>query len=171
VEIELPFDELSRRATAGLSGEIAGKGITVGTVAVWGVGDTVVVKVALEGKVSGALYLVGRVAYDPAPQVLLIEDLRYTIESNSKLSSIKATLGANSIRNALDSAANYGSLPIGAQLDRFKTQLGVQLNRELAPGVSLTGGVTDVRIAGISATQAAFVLRVVFEGQAAIAIR
>jgi hypothetical protein len=37
--------------------------------------------------------------------------------------------------------------------------------------VSGGGTVTDVRIAGISATQTAFVLRVVFEGQAAIVVR
>src|SRR5471032_2701580 len=64
LEIEVPFDDLSKRATALLSGEVAGKGITVGDITVWGVGDTAVVKVNIVGRVSGSLYLLGRIGYD-----------------------------------------------------------------------------------------------------------
>jgi len=171
LEIELPFDELSRRATALLSGEVAGKGITVGEIKVWGVGDTAVVRVDVTGRVSGALYLLGRVGYDAASRAVLIGDLRFTLESSSKLSSIKATLGAPRIRRALDQATGHGHLAIGDQLDRVMTQLDAQLDRELAPGVQLSGGVTDVRIDRVYTTSSAFVLRVVFDGAARVDVR
>jgi len=171
LDIELPFDALSQRATALLAGEIAGKGIAVRDVTVWGVNDTAVVKVRIEGRMSGSLYLVGSVSYDAASRSVLIPNLRYTLESSSKMSSIKATLGAPRIHRALDQATGHGRLAVGEQLDRFKTQLGTELNRELAPGVTLAGAVTDVRIEHLYTTPTAFVLRVVFDGAASIDVR
>ena len=171
LDIELPFDALSQRATALLAGEIAGKGITVRDVTVWGVNDTAVVKVRVEGRMSGSLYLVGTVSYDAASRSVLIPNLRYTLESSSKMSSIKATLGAPRIHRALDQATGHGRLAVGEQLDRFKAQLGTELNRELAPGVTLAGAVDDVRIEHLYTTPTAFVLRVVFDGAASIDVR
>ena len=144
--------------------------MSVGRITVWGIGDTAVVKVAVEGKVSGELFLLGRVGYDPATRSVLVSDLRYTLESSSKMSSIKATLGAIRIRHALDEATGHGRLAVGEQLDRVKSQLATQLNRQLAPGVMLSGGVNDVRIGGLFTTQTAFVLRVVFDGEAKLEI-
>jgi hypothetical protein len=170
LEIEVPFDDLSKRATALLAGEVAGKGITVNDIAVWGVGDSVVVKVDIKGRMSGAVYLMGRIGYDAASRSILIGDLRYTIESDSKMSSIKATLGAPRIHRALDAATGHGRLAIGAQLDVVQQQLDAQLNRELAPGVSLSGAVHDVRIDRLYSTPTAFVLRVVFDGNAKVVV-
>ena len=45
------------------------------------------------------------------------------------------------------------------------------LNRELAPGVLLSGSVTDVRVERFYTTQRAFVLRVVFDGDGALEVR
>lgn len=168
VEIDLPFDDLGRSVTSLLSGEDLGKGIRVRDVAIWGVGDTAVVKLDVSGRMSGALYLVGRIDYDDSTRAVLINDLRYTLESSSKMSSIKATLGASRIRHALDDATGHGHLSIGDQIDRFRTELGAELNRELAPGVSLSGSVPNVRIIHLYTTSTAFVLRVVFDGAARI---
>ncbi len=170
LEISVPFDDLSRRVTTLLAGEVAGKGIAVSAIKVWGVGDSAVVKVDVQGRVSGALYLVGRVGYDAASRSVLIQDLKYTLESSSKMSSIKATLGAARIRRALDEATGHGRLAVGEQMDRLKSELGAELNRDLAPGVEMFGNVTDVRIDRLYATATAFVLRVVIDAQAQIAV-
>ncbi|HWJ16535.1 MAG TPA: DUF4403 family protein [Gemmatimonadaceae bacterium] len=87
------------------------------------------------------------------------------------MSSIKATLGAPRIHRALDQSTGHGRLAVGEQLDRFKAQLGAELNRELAPGVTLTGAVKDVRIEHLYTTPTAFVLRVVFDGAASIDVK
>lgn len=171
LEIEVPFDDLSRRATALLSGEVAGKGIRVGNIDVWGVGDTAVVKVGVEGRVSGSLFLLGRVGYDAATRSVLISDLRYTLASSSKMSSIKATLGAIRIRHALEDATGHGRLAIGEQLDRLKSQLGSELNRDVAPGLALSGAINDVRIGRLYTTPRAFVLRVILDGEARLDVR
>jgi hypothetical protein len=171
LEIELPFDDLSKRATAALAGEVAGQGITVREVNVWGVGDSAVVRVDLTGKINGAVFLLGRIGYDPATRSVLINDLNYTIASASKMTSIKAALGAARIRHALESAAGHGKLAVGDQVDMLKTELGIELNRELAPGVVMSGYVKDARIERLYAKPTAFVLRVVLDAEAKVDVK
>jgi hypothetical protein len=168
LEIELPFDELSRRATAALAGEVAGQGVTVKSVNVWGVGDSAVVRVDLTGKIDGAVFLLGRIGYDATSRSLLIDDLNYTIASASKMTSLRANFGAPLIRRALNNAAGHGRLDVGAQVDMIKTELGTELNRELAPGVVMSGYVKDARIDRLYAKPNAFVLRVVLDAEAKV---
>jgi hypothetical protein len=171
IEIELPFSELSQKVTTLLAGETAGKGMRVGDVKVWGVGDTAVVMLALEGKVNGSLYMLGRIAYDSTSRSVLISDLRYTLASHDMMSRIKSTLGSGRIKSAIDAATGKGHLAVGEQLDSLKTRLTEQLNRPLAPGVRLAGSVNDVRVSRLFTTQAAFVLRVVLDAEAVILVQ
>jgi hypothetical protein len=168
LEIELPFDDLSKRATTALAGEVAGQGITVRSVNIWGVGDSAVVRVDLTGKISGAVFLLGRIGYDPMSRTVLINDLNYTIASASKMTSVRAALGAALIRRALENAAGHGKLAVGEQVDMLKTELGIELNRELAPGVMMSGYVKDARVDRLYATPNAFVLRVVLDAEAKV---
>jgi hypothetical protein len=168
LEIELPFDELSKRATAALAGEVAGQGITVRDVSVWGVSDSVVVRVALTGKMTGAVFLLGRIGYDATTRSVLIGDLNYTIASASKMTSIKAALGAGRIRRALEAVTGRGRMGVGEQIDLLKAQMNAQLARELAPGVMLSGQVDDVRVDRLYTRPEAFVLRVVLDAHAKV---
>ena len=171
VDIELPFADLSAKVTLLMKGEIAGKGLTVDDVKIWGVGDTAVVRVAVHGTVRGDLYLLGRVQYDAATRTVLISEPRYTLASDNAMSRIKATLGSYRIKRALDQATSHGQLDVGMQLDSLRHQLSVQLNRPLAPGVSVAGSVDDIRIAGLATSGTAFVLRVVLDGQARLTVQ
>ena len=137
VEVELPFADLSQKVTTLLSADTAGKGLNVKEVKIWGVGDTAVVMVGLEGKVNGALYLLGRVSYDSLTRSVLLSDLRYTLESHDMMTRIKSTFGAGRIKAAIDSATGKGHLAVGEQLDSLKSRLNYELNRSLAPGVRL----------------------------------
>jgi hypothetical protein len=171
VEVELPFSELSQKVTSMLAGETAGKGLRVGEAKLWGVGDTAVVMIGLEGKVNGSLYLLGRVSYDSVSRAVLLSDLRYTLASHDMMSRIKSTVGAGRIKSAIDAATGKGHLAVGEQLDSLRSRLTQELNRELAPGVRLAGNVNDVRFSGMFTTQTAFVLRVVLEGEAVILVQ
>jgi len=171
VQIELPFADLSDRATAMLAAQPAEQGLKVNDVKIWGVGDTAVVKVGVSGKVSGSLYMLGRVGYDSTERAVLITDLRYTLASNSAMSRLKASLGSGRIKHAIEEATGHGRMKIGEQLDSLGVRLTQELNRTLAPGVSLTGAIRSVRIDRLYTTQTAFVLRVVLDGDAAIEVR
>ena len=171
VDIELPFAGLSAKVTQLMKGEVAGKDLTVDDVKIWGVGDTAVVRVAVHGTVSGDLYLLGRVQYDSATRKVLISEPRYTLASDNAMSRIKATLGSYRIKRALDQATSHGQLDVGMQLDSLRQQLSAQLNRPLAPGVSVAGSVNDIRIAGLATSGTAFVLRVVVDAQAKLTVQ
>jgi hypothetical protein len=171
VDIELPFADLSAKVTQLMKGEIAGKDLTVDDVKIWGVGDTAVVRVAVHGTVRGDLYLLGRVQYDAATRRVLVSEPRYTLASDNAMSRIKASLGSYRIKRAFDQATGHGQLDVGMQLDSLRQQLTAQLNRPLAPGVSVSGTVDDIRIAGLATSGTAFVLRVVLDGQAKLTIQ
>ncbi|HEY2377122.1 MAG TPA: DUF4403 family protein [Gemmatimonadaceae bacterium] len=171
VEVELPFSDLSQKVSTLLAGDTAGKGLHVREIKIWGVGDTAVVKVDLEGKVNGSLYLLGRVGYDSTSRSVLLSNLRYTLESHDMMTRIKSTFGAGRIKAALDAATGKGHLAVGEQLDSLKSRLNYELNRSLAPGVRLAGSVNDVRFSRMFTTQTAFVLRVVLDGEAVILVQ
>ena len=171
VEVELPFSDLSEKVTTLIAGDTAGKGLNVREVKVWGVGDTAVVMVGLEGKVNGALYLLGRVGYDSVSRAVLLSNLRYTLESHDMMTRIKSTIGAGRIKAAIDSVTGKGHLSVGEQLDSLKSRLNYELNRSLAPGVRLAGSVNDVRFSRMYTTQTAFVLRVVLDAEAVILVQ
>jgi hypothetical protein len=171
VEIELPFADLSARVAAVLAGQTAGQGVQVNDVKIWGVGDTAVIKVDVAGKVNGALYLVGRLAYDDSTRTLLLDDLRYTVASNDAMSRIKVTLGAALVRHAVEEATGHGRFAVGAQLDSVRTVLNQQLNRPLAPGVSIAGEIEEVRVIGLFTTSTAFLLRVALDGHASLGMQ
>lgn len=166
VDIELPFATLGREATRLLAIEAGGSGMEIEDVKVWGVADTAVVRVEVRGRIDGALYLLGQVAWDPSSRRVLLRDLRYTVASANALTRMKATLGAPLIRRALDQATNRGALDVGAQLDSMQSVLTREMNRELAPGVRMEGAVNDITIRGLYATPTSFVLRVVLDGEA-----
>lgn len=171
IEIELPFSDLSEKVTALIAGDTAGKGMRVGEVKLWGVGDTAVVMIGLQGRVNGSLYLLGRVSYDSSARAVLLSDLRYTLASHDMMTRIKSTIGAGRIKSAVDAATGHGHLAVGEQLDSLKSRLTQQLNRPLAPGVTLAGSVRDVRFAGLYTTPSAFVLHVVLDAEAVIVVR
>ena len=87
------------------------------------------------------------------------------------MSRLKATLGSYRIKRALDQATGHGRLDVGTQLDSLRRQLTTQLNRPLAPGVSVNGSVGGITIAGLATTGTAFVLRVVLDGQAKLIVQ
>ena len=170
VDIELPFADLSTRVTQLLKGDVAGADLTIDDVNLWGVADTAVVRVTVHGTVSGNLYLLGRVQYDTTSRRVLVTDLRYTLASDNAMSRFKATLGSFRIKRALDQATGHGQLDVGTQLDSLRGQLSAQLNRSLAPGVSVSGSVSNIRIAGLATSGTAFVLRVVLDAVARLTV-
>jgi hypothetical protein len=171
VDIQLPFADVSARATQIMKGEVPGADLTVDDVKIWGVGDTAVVKVAVHGTINGDLFMLGRVQYDTAVRQVLVSDLKYTLASDSRMSRFKASLGSFRIKRALDQATGHGKLDVGVQLDSLRSQLTAQLNRPFAPGVTVSGAVSDIRIAGLATSNTAFVLRVILDGQARLAIQ
>ena len=171
IDIELPFADLSAKVTQLMKGDVPDANLTIDSVRIWGVGDTMVVKVSVRGTVTGDLFALGRVQYDSATRRLLTSDLQYTLSSDNAMSRLKAKLGSYRIKRALDQATGHGQLDIGTQLDSLRRQVNEKLNRDLAPGVSVSGSINDIRIVALATTNVSFVLRVVLDGIARLDVR
>jgi hypothetical protein len=87
------------------------------------------------------------------------------------MSRIKASLGSYRIKRALDLATGHGQLDVGTQLDSLRRQLSQKLNRPLAPGVTVSGAISGIRIAALATSSTAFVLRVIVDGNARMDVR
>ncbi|GLC26436.1 DUF4403 family protein [Roseisolibacter agri] len=168
VQIELPFAEIARQSAALLAQETAGQPLRVTGVEVVGAGDSALVRLNMEGRMNGALTLVGRPRYDETSRTLMFDDLHYSVESRDRMTRLKATLGAPLIKRAIDQATGGGKLALGPQLDAARMQLTQQMNRALAPDVAVGGGVRSLRVTGLHTSPTAFVVRVLLEGDAGL---
>jgi hypothetical protein len=168
VQVELPFAEVSRRATELLAAETAREALKVTRADVSGAGDSAVVRLALSGRMNASLTLAGRPRFDVATRTLVVDDLHYSLDSRDFLTRVKATLGAPIVKHAIEQATNGGRLALGAQLDSARMQLTQQMNRPLAPDVVVGGGITGLRVTGLYMTATSFVVRVLLEGEAGL---
>lgn len=171
VSVELPFDEVNRRATALLVAETANTSERVDSVHVQASGDSVRVVLDVSGTMRGRLTLMSRLRWDPAARELRLDDLDWTLESRGALSRMKAKLAAPLIGRAIRKATMGGRVPLGAQLDSVRIQMLQLLNRTVSPGVILGGSLTSVQVESVSTTVSAFVVRARLLGKANVWIQ
>lgn len=166
VSVELPFEEVNRRATELLIAETANTGERIDRVHVQASGDSVRIVLDVSGSLRGKLTLNSRLRWDPTLRELRMDDLDWNIESRGLMSRMKATLGAPLIGRAIRRATMGGRVPLGAQLDSVRTQMLQLLNRTVSPGVILGGSITSFQVESVSTTDRAFVVRARLKGQA-----
>ena len=171
VTVELPFVEMARRATQLLSEETRTETVKVDSVFVRGVGDTVLVDLAVSGALRGRLQLTSRPRWDAAARELRLDDLDWTLQSRGALSRVKATLATPLVALAVRRATGGGKLPLGAQLDSARAELLIKLNGALAPGVVMGSSVRDVQITEVTTTPSGIVVRARLTGQSGVWIQ
>ena len=171
VSVELPYEEVNRRATALLIAETAGTSERVDSVHVQASGDSVRIVLDVSGTLRGKLTLVSRLRWDPALRELRLDDLDWSLESRGMMSRMKATLAAPLIGRAIRKATMGGRVPLGAQLDSVRTQMLQLLNRTVSPGVVLGGSITSFQVESVTTTDRAFVVRARLLGQANVVVQ
>lgn len=171
VTVELPFDELARRATATLAEETARQSVHVDSVQLRGAGDSVFVELAVSGALKGRLALTSRLRWDAATRELRLDDLQWTLQSRGALSRVTSTLAAPLVGRAIRKATNGGRVPLGAQLDSTRAELMLKLNGTLAPGVVMGSSVRPVQIVQVTSSATAFVVRALLSGQSGVWIQ
>jgi len=168
VTVELPFDEIERRAAVLLAAETATGGVRVDGLHVRGALDTVHIELDVSGAIRGRLGLTSRLRWDEASRELRLDDLAWSLESQGLLSRVKATLAAPLIGRALRRATMGGRVPLGAQLDSVRAELMRKLNGSVGPGVVLGSSVASLQITGVTSTANAFIVRARLSGQAGV---
>lgn len=169
--VELPFADVARRATALLSAETATGGVHVDSVHVTGRGDTVMVDLDVSGSMRGRLNMVSRLRWDATTRELRLDDLDWTLQSKGMLSRVKATLGAPLVGRAVRRATLGGRIPLGAQLDSVRIELMRKLNGPVAPGAVMGTSVSALEIVDVTTTATAFVVRARLAGTSGVWIQ
>jgi hypothetical protein len=173
----LPFAKataLLDEAVAGTSFDVEGRRATVEAVEVSGEGETLIAKVSLGGEVSGTIYFEGKIAYDPVRSVVYVADLDYTLATRDVLLGAAEWMLHSKLRERLAAAAQWS---VGSEVTGAREAIDASLNRELAPGVHLTGNVSPPRLVSVLAVpvsagaEGVFVATIAFDGAARLTVR
>jgi hypothetical protein len=165
VDADLSFEQASAQLRRQLAGKVfeTEKGVfEVLDASVRGEGDKALLSVDLKGKVNGRLTLAGRPVFAPAAGTLQLEDLDYTLESKSWITQFGEWLFRSSLKKTLAEKANWF---MDKSLKDLKEQVQVGLNRELAPGLRMTGSLSDLRPGQPQILSDRFHLNASLEGQ------
>ena len=161
----LSYDVASKLLTEELQGEKIGKGgrsVEVRTVRMFGLGGgKVALEIGFAGAARGHIFFVGTPHYDYAGDRLYVPDLDYDVASANMLVRGLAWLKHDDLRNYLRTKARW---PVGGLIHEGRDQLISGLNRELSPGVRLSGEVHDVEIMGVRAAHDAVRVRAHTDG-------
>ncbi len=171
LEIDLPFAEVARQATAMLAAETRDGSVRVQALTIRPDGPRIAVRVTLDGGVRGVLRLTGVPRWDAATRTVRLDGFQHTLESEGMMSRLKVTLAAPLVRRAIESATGGGRMPLGEQLDELRRALNGVLNQTIGPGVALAGATRDVEIGGVHLTPDGFRIRARLTGTAGVYLR
>ncbi|HEY6334182.1 MAG TPA: DUF4403 family protein, partial [Blastocatellia bacterium] len=131
VRTVLPFETASEQlahAMVGRKYQVAGKQVDITGVMIRGAQERVEIAVNITGFLKGTVYLRGKPAFDPAAQVISMQDLDFAVDSTDPLtkSFAAAAAGSPGFKARLASQARW---PVGKQIEEAKAQLGAAINR------------------------------------------
>ena len=165
VDADLSFEH----ATTQLRRQIGGKrfdtekgSFEVLDVAVLGKEGKAILELTLKGRITGKLNLAGRLVYNEPLGVLELRDLDYTLESKSWITQFGEWLYRSSLRKTLQEKANWF---MDQSLKDIRTLAQQGLNRPLAPGLTLTGTLGDLKLGQPRVLADRFRLDAFLEGQ------
>ena len=108
--------------------------------------EKLIIKVDFAGSNEGVLYLTGKPVYDKDTHLLEVKDIEFDIRSKAALLKAADWLFNKRIINEISKYARYD---LSAYIDSAKTTMNQQLNKEWMPGISSTGNINTIRLAGI----------------------
>lgn len=165
-----------RAASRLLARELKGKRVAYGgrsarvrDVKVYGIGGgRVAMAVTFAGDVAGRIYFVGTPRYDAARDELYVPDLDFDVASQNALVDRLEWLKSVGLGDLLRERARW---PAAGLIRMGVEELLKGLNREIAPGVRLSGVVSDTRVLGVHASRRAVLVRAEVVGRARLDIR
>jgi hypothetical protein len=161
----LDYGVASKLLTDQLRGQkisMGGHSVAVDKLRMFGVGGgKIALEVSFGGATSGRVYFIGTPVYDYAGDRLYVPDLDYDVGTANVLVRGLSWLKHDDLRNYLRERARW---PMGGLIKQAHKEIMNGLNRELSPGVRLSGDVREVEIAGVHAARDAVRVRAHADG-------
>jgi hypothetical protein len=124
--------------------------------------------VGLKGRVDGTLSLTGHPRFDPASGTIRLDDLDYTLESKSFISRLGVWLYHSSLRQTLADKCNFF---MDKSFQSLKGQAQQGLNRDLGPGLTMSGVLDGFTLDQIQVLDDRLALVAQLSGQLQIAVK
>lgn len=176
VQAFVPYDEASRHlqtAMVGRSFEAGGQRVVVLDAEVSGTSGGAAVRLEVESdrglfrRSRGTVYVVGRPVYDPVAGVLSLEGLDYSLESRDLPLRMAESLLRPELLSLLQKKAQF---KVGRRIEQVRALAAQALDRELTPGVRLSGALDRVEPIEVVAERDRFVASVAGFGSAQVAV-
>ncbi len=166
LESDLSYDIVSSELAKRLEGRVFtkdGSRIRIGSVKVYGSGESAVLQVRITGTMNGTIYLKGTPAYDELSRRLYIRDLDYTMETRQVLVKAGDWMFHTRLRESLENEAKWS---IGERLDGLSGLLTKAMNRKLTQHVAISGTICSIRPVAVGLTDTALKAVLVLDGTA-----
>ncbi|HKP76399.1 MAG TPA: DUF4403 family protein, partial [Longimicrobiaceae bacterium] len=167
---ELPFETMDSVVRAKLVGkhfDIRGHQVTVKRTRLYAAGPRVVLAATLTGDARGTLYFVGTPQFDPDSQAVSVPDLDFSVESRDVLPEVAEWLLYDQMRDQIRGAAHFA---VGDRIAKIRGDVDRALDRQLARGVTSSGGVDRITPLGVFVFSRSVAAVVDAEGHAEIRI-
>lgn len=179
-DLELPYEDASRLASAELAGKtykVNGKDLIVESIRILpGAEGKLLLEAAIDyrgGRLRsyrGLVWLEGTPRFDAASSSVIVPDLDYTLERRRRNPFLRLAERAVHVglRDELRSRARFA---IGPRLDELRAEIGRALTRRLAPSVMMRGRADAIQPVSVTPLPAAMTIRIVATGAAEVEIR
>ena len=139
----IPYEEMTERMAKEFVGtEIippVGSRILVTGVRVYGSGNNLISEVTVTGGLNGTLYLQGKPTLTPDGRTLELSHFDFTVETSDRLARFTNRTMHDAIR---EKVLPNTKIEVGDRIEGLRSRVQRQMNRELAPGISIEGAVT-----------------------------
>jgi hypothetical protein len=126
------------------------------------------VSLSFAGDANGRLRLVGTPRYDAPAGEVLVPDLDFDLDTDSRVVNGYAWLRSDDLRETIREHARF---PVATALARGRELLTSGLNRALGDAVTLSATVDSVGVTGLYVTRDGLLLRADATGHARVAVR
>lgn len=118
-------------------------------------------QVQFEGKRKGTLYLVGTPVFDTVQQTISFPDLTFDLKTKNALLKSAKWLFSSKITDLMRENAKFDLKP---HLENMRNMIQKEMNREISPGVNLTGHLDSIDLLEIFPSHTNLVIRVNSKG-------
>jgi hypothetical protein len=124
-------------------------------------------EVGLKGRLDGKLTLVGEPRFDPESGTIRLDGLDYTVESSSWITRLGLWLYRGSLRQTLSDKCNWF---MDKSFHDLRAQAQAGLNRELGPGLAMSGTIDGFTLDQIQVRDDRLSLVALLDGRVQIAV-
>lgn len=172
VPMLIPYEELTDRMAKEFVGQEiippVGSRIQVTGIRVYGSGNNLISEVTVTGGLNGKLYLQGKPTLTPDGRTLELSHFDFTVETSDRLAKFTNRTMHDTIR---EKVLPNTKIEVGDRIEGLRSRVQRQMNRELAPGISIGGAITKFDPRGIYPVPGGIEIQFVLDGTLNLSIQ